>query len=232
MKQVVSSNSPTAQNGAVYAQLQVPKWDYESRKGPVAHTTARREALDDIKHHPGDVKDAGVETRHCSTHDSSHASCDAKRNHVEKCSESFGIGVRTNTRGGTSTKNAAITTTTNYCKGESGRHKYQPRYRLENSSSEGDMYSSDEAPYRAYRESLGIGVSANTRGSTSTKISSKRMMMRRMVNTLMTIMRMVKKPAVLMMMRTRKMVITPTMIDVSLAPQKDNPALCAWHLLY
>jgi hypothetical protein len=52
MKQVVSSNSPTARNGAVYAQPQVPKWDYESRKGPVAHTTARRETQDDVKRRP------------------------------------------------------------------------------------------------------------------------------------------------------------------------------------
>jgi hypothetical protein len=118
----------------------------------------------------------GVETRHCLTHDSSHASCDAKHNCVEKCGESLGVGVRTNARGSTSTKNAAITTM-NHCKGESGQHKYRPRYRFENSSSEGDMYSLDEAPYRAYRESesLGIGVSANARGGTSTKISTSTM---------------------------------------------------------
>ena len=57
----------------------------------------------------------------------------------------------------------------NRCKGESGRHNYWLRYRFENSSSEGDMYSSDEAPYGVYRELFGIGVSTNARDNTSTK---------------------------------------------------------------
>jgi hypothetical protein len=44
MKHNVSSNSPVTRNGAVYAQPQVPKRDYESRQGQVAHTTARRDS--------------------------------------------------------------------------------------------------------------------------------------------------------------------------------------------
>jgi hypothetical protein len=123
MKQVVSSNSSTARNGAAYAQLQVPKRDYESRRGPVAHATARIEAQDNIKRRPGDGKNAGVETHQYLTRDLSQASRDTMCSHVRKIGELFGTGVSTNARGGTSTKNSAITTI-NRCKGERGQHNY------------------------------------------------------------------------------------------------------------
>jgi hypothetical protein len=55
MKQSVSSNSPVTRNEAAYEQPQVPKWDYESKKGPVAHTTARRECQDDVKRRPQEI---------------------------------------------------------------------------------------------------------------------------------------------------------------------------------
>jgi hypothetical protein len=74
-------------------------------------------------------------------------------------------------RGGTSTTNSAITMV-NRCKGERGRHNYRSRYGFENSSSEGDMYSSNEDPYGEYGESFGVGVSTNTRDSTSSKYST------------------------------------------------------------
>jgi hypothetical protein len=121
MKQVVSSNSPMTRAGAVYAQLQVPKQDYESRKGSVVHTTARREIQDYVKHRPGDGKDAGVETRQCLTCDLSHTSHDATRGHVKKGGESFGVGVSANARDSTSAK-YSTSTTINRCNGERGRH--------------------------------------------------------------------------------------------------------------
>jgi hypothetical protein len=133
---------------------------------------ARRETQDDVKHYPGDGKDAGVETRQYLTCDLSHTSRDATHGRVEKGGEPFSVGVSTNARGGTSTKDSAITTV-NRCKGERGRHNYRSRYGFENSSSEGDMYSSNEDPYGEHGESFGVGVSTNTRDGTSSKIFDK-----------------------------------------------------------
>jgi hypothetical protein len=122
-REQVSSSSPTARNGAVYAQPQVPKRDYGSKKGPVANTTAGRECQDDVKCRPRDVEDARVETRQYSTRDISHASRDATRSCVEKGGESFGIGVSANARDGTSAK-YLTSTMINRCNGERGRHNY------------------------------------------------------------------------------------------------------------
>ena len=121
MKQVVSSNSPMTRARAVYAQLQVPKQDYESRKGSVVHTMARREIQDYIKHRPGDGKDAGVETHQCLTCDFSHTSHNMTGGHIKKGGESFGIGVSANARNSTSAK-YSTSTTINRCNGERGRH--------------------------------------------------------------------------------------------------------------
>ena len=148
MKQVVSSNSPMTWARAVYAQPQVPKWDYESRKGPVAHTTARRVCQDDIKHYPWDMEDTRVEIHQYSTCDISHASCDVMHSHIEKDGESFGIGVSANAKNSTSAK-YLTSTIINRCNGERGWHNYRPNY----SSSEPD-YSSDEMLYEAPYETL------------------------------------------------------------------------------